>query len=62
MEQVRLERLDRSDVGALVAAIYAEPPTSAVIEALYNRTGGNPFFIEEILSTALPRRPAERRC
>jgi DNA-binding CsgD family transcriptional regulator len=52
VEQVRLDRLDRTDVGALVAAIRAEPPTSAVIEALYTRTGGNPFYIEEILAAA----------
>ena len=52
VEQVRLDRLSRGEVGALVGAIYGTPPTSAVIEALYNRTGGNPFFIEEILSAA----------
>ncbi|HEY8094132.1 MAG TPA: LuxR C-terminal-related transcriptional regulator [Acidimicrobiales bacterium] len=52
VEQVRLDRLDRTDVGAMVAAIQADPPNSAVIEALYNRTGGNPFYIEEILAAA----------
>jgi predicted ATPase len=49
VERVRIERLDRNEVGALVAAISGAPPTSAVIEALYSRSGGNPFFIEEIL-------------
>ncbi len=52
VEQVRLDRLDRGEVGALVAAIHDALPSSAVIEALYNRTGGNPFFIEEILTAA----------
>ncbi|MET0726907.1 MAG: AAA family ATPase, partial [Acidimicrobiales bacterium] len=52
VEQVRLDRLDRGEVGALVAAIHDALPSSAVIEALYNRTGGNPFFVEEILTAA----------
>ena len=52
VERVRIDRLDRNEVGALVAAISGEPPTSAVIEALYSRSGGNPFFIEEILAAA----------
>ena len=50
VEQVRLERLDRNDVGALVAAIYSSPPSSAVIEAVSTRSGGNPFLIEEIVA------------
>ena len=25
---------------------------TAVVDALYNRTGGNPFFLEEILAAA----------
>jgi DNA-binding CsgD family transcriptional regulator len=50
VEQVRLDRLSRAEVGSLVSAIYGNPPSSAVIEALYNRTGGNPFYIEEILA------------
>ena len=75
VEQVRIDRLDRNEVGALVAAISGAPPTSAVIEALYSRTGGNPFFIEEILpppGAATPARatswapacpgPSRRRC
>ncbi len=52
VERVRIDRLDLIEVGALVAAISGEPPTSAVIEALYSRSGGNPFFIEEILTAA----------
>jgi predicted ATPase len=60
VEQVRLDRLSRAEVGSFVSAIYGNPPTSAVIEALYNRTGGNPFFIEEILSaTCQNRGPAD---
>jgi DNA-binding CsgD family transcriptional regulator len=50
VEQVRLERLSLAEVGVMVSAINGTPPTSAVIEALYTRTGGNPLFIEEILT------------
>jgi DNA-binding CsgD family transcriptional regulator len=52
VEQVRLDRLSLNEVGAMVAGIYGTPPVSAVIEALYTRSGGNPFFVEEILSAA----------
>jgi DNA-binding CsgD family transcriptional regulator len=49
VEQVRLERLQRAEVGALLSAAFGVPPPSAVIEALYQRSGGNPFVIEELV-------------
>src|SRR5262249_55798274 len=52
-EQVRLDRLSINEVAAMVSAIYGAQPASAVIEALYTRTGGNPFYVEEILSAAM---------
>jgi DNA-binding CsgD family transcriptional regulator len=53
VEQVRLDRLSINEVAAMVSAIYGAQPASAVIEALYTRTGGNPFYVEEILSAAM---------
>lgn len=50
VERVHLDRLNRSEVTAFLVAVYQDPPASAVIEALYNRTGGNPFFLEELLT------------
>ena len=52
VHQVHLERLDRREVAAFVAAVYGRPLGTAVVDALRNRTGGNPFFLEEILAAA----------
>jgi DNA-binding CsgD family transcriptional regulator/tetratricopeptide (TPR) repeat protein len=52
VERIHLERLNRLDVAAFLSAVYDEAPASAVIEALYNRTGGNPFFLEELLASS----------
>ncbi len=49
VEQIRLERLDRSEVGAMLAAIGAGVPSSAAVEAVFRRSGGIPFVIEELL-------------
>jgi DNA-binding CsgD family transcriptional regulator len=58
VEQVRLDRLDLSEVGAMVAAIAADSgarPTSAFVEALHRRSGGIPFVIEELMRVVGPR-------
>lgn len=57
VEQVRLDRLDRSEVGAMVAAISSAdvPPSSAFIEALHRRSGGIPFVVEELMRVVGPR-------
>jgi DNA-binding CsgD family transcriptional regulator len=58
VEQVRLDRLDRAEVGAMVAAISLPSggqPTSAFIEALHRRSGGIPFVVEELMRVVGPR-------
>jgi DNA-binding CsgD family transcriptional regulator len=58
VEQVRLDRLDRTEVGAMVAAIAAASgaqPASAFIEALHRRTAGIPFVVEELMRVVGPR-------
>jgi DNA-binding NarL/FixJ family response regulator/tetratricopeptide (TPR) repeat protein len=52
VHQLRLERLERHEVASFVAAVYGRTIGTAVVEALHNRTGGNPFFLEEILAAA----------
>jgi len=47
-----LERLDQAHAHELVEAIYGGPVPFRVAEALHRRTGGNPFFLEELLATA----------
>src|SRR5919197_1637604 len=49
---IALERLDQPGVAALLAAVYGHPVPFRVSEALHRRTGGNPFFLEELVVTA----------
>jgi DNA-binding CsgD family transcriptional regulator len=49
---VALERLGRAGVAELLAAVYRDPVPFQVAEALHLRTGGNPFFLEELVVTA----------
>ncbi len=49
---IHLDRLSVADVGSFLTAIYGRPPSYRVTEALHARTGGNPFFLEELLAAA----------
>ena len=49
---VQLGRLSPADVGAFLTAVYGEVPSFRVVEALHGRTGGNPFFLEELVASA----------
>ncbi|MDQ3738533.1 MAG: LuxR C-terminal-related transcriptional regulator [Actinomycetota bacterium] len=49
VEQIRLERLDRHEVGAMVFAITGEQPSSALVDAVSHRSEGNPFVVEELV-------------
>jgi DNA-binding NarL/FixJ family response regulator len=46
---VRLDRLAPSQTAALLAAITGAPAPLRAATALHHRTGGNPFFLEELL-------------
>ncbi|WP_244200407.1 helix-turn-helix transcriptional regulator [Micromonospora arborensis] len=50
---VRLDRLIPSQTAALLAAATGAPAPLRAVAALHHRTGGNPFFLEELLR-ALP--------
>jgi DNA-binding CsgD family transcriptional regulator len=49
VEQIRLDRLDRSEVAAMVHAITGAPPSSAVVAAVDRRSAGVPFVVEELV-------------
>ncbi|HET6664732.1 MAG TPA: AAA family ATPase, partial [Acidimicrobiales bacterium] len=49
---LRLDRLSPREVGNFLAAVYGGHPSYRVIESLHARTGGNPFFLEELLNAA----------
>jgi DNA-binding CsgD family transcriptional regulator len=44
-----LERFAEADTAALLAALTGRPAPVRAVAALHQRTGGNPFFIEELL-------------
>ncbi len=54
VEQLRLDRLDRAEVGAMLTAISTGPPSSAAVDAVFRRSGGNPFVVEELLRCCGP--------
>ena len=47
-----LDRLTIEEVSALVAAVRGEAVSYATAAGLHRRTGGNPFFLEELLVAA----------
>ena len=47
-----LDRLTQPEVAHFLACVYGRTLPSKTAGALYARTGGNPFFLEEILSAA----------
>ncbi|ROP28495.1 ATP-binding protein [Couchioplanes caeruleus] len=55
---VRLDRLTPSQTAAMLAAATGAPAPLRAVTALHHRTGGNPFFLEELLR-ALPSSDVE---
>jgi hypothetical protein len=49
-ERLELGRLGRRPLAALLANILGEPPAAALVEQVEARSGGNPFFAEELLA------------
>ncbi len=56
---LHLDRLSTLDTGSFLAAVYGRQPSYRVVEALHARTGGNPFFLEELLASARQDDPEE---
>jgi DNA-binding CsgD family transcriptional regulator len=49
---VQLARLGPAEVNEFLAAVFEEEPPYRAVEALHSRTGGNPFFLEELVAGA----------
>ncbi|MET0729025.1 MAG: LuxR C-terminal-related transcriptional regulator [Acidimicrobiales bacterium] len=47
-----LERLSPAEVSTFLAAVLDRDPSYRAVEALHGRTGGNPFFLEELVASA----------
>ena len=46
--RVRVGGLDRSHAGELAEAVLGEPLPDSVLDAVFDRTDGNPFFVTEL--------------
>jgi DNA-binding CsgD family transcriptional regulator len=46
---LRLERLGLTETSVLLEAVSGRPPSYRAAASLHNRTGGNPYFLEELL-------------
>jgi DNA-binding CsgD family transcriptional regulator/tetratricopeptide (TPR) repeat protein len=51
VETMALERLSREEVELLLEQIVGEVPPLALVDEVFARSGGNPFFAEELLAT-----------
>jgi class 3 adenylate cyclase len=57
VEDVRLHKLSLEETGTVLRAAMGlnRPPTTAFRQAIWDRTEGNPFFIEEILRALIEK-------
>ena len=53
VEEIRLGPLSRPEVARQVAALAGGPVLSRVVDELYTRAEGNPFFTEQLMAAAL---------
>jgi DNA-binding CsgD family transcriptional regulator len=60
MTYLRLERLSLDDTSALLTAMTGRTPSYRAAVALQNRTGGNPFFLEELVRAGGPELDLDR--
>ncbi|MGH9261511.1 MAG: DUF2515 family protein, partial [Acidimicrobiales bacterium] len=49
---IQLERLSPAEVSSFLQAVFDQDPSFRVVDALHSRTGGNPFFLEELVASA----------
>ncbi len=49
---VQLGRLAPAEVNEFLAAVFEHDPPYRAVDALHSRTGGNPFFLEELVAGA----------
>ena len=56
--RIELEPFDRDELAEVLADILGEPPGDKLIERLFERSEGNPLYIEELLAAGLDGRGA----
>jgi DNA-binding CsgD family transcriptional regulator len=53
LEEIVLEPLDGEQTEALLRELLPEAPSPSLAGAIYDRTGGSPFFVEELVAALL---------
>jgi DNA-binding CsgD family transcriptional regulator/tetratricopeptide (TPR) repeat protein len=53
VERLELGRLNREELGAVLAGILGGPPAPQLLDSVLARSEGNPFFAEELLAAEL---------
>lgn len=56
MQRIDLAPFDRNELSAQIGGIRDGPPDADLLEAVFSRSGGNPFFVEELLAVQTPGR------
>ncbi|MFD0742576.1 helix-turn-helix transcriptional regulator [Phytohabitans flavus] len=54
VERVDLDRLDRDGTMEILADLLGAEPRPALVDNVYNRSQGNPFFVEELAASSDP--------
>jgi len=54
MQRIDLPRFDRMELSAQIGAIRDRTADPDLLEAIYSRSDGNPFFVEELLAVETP--------
>ena len=49
---LQLARFSPAEVSTFLAAVFDQDPSFRAVDALHTRTGGNPFFLEELVASA----------
>jgi hypothetical protein len=58
-KSIRLRGLSSRDIEAYVATVTGSPPTRALVRRLHEITGGNPFFVGEVVRLLAVEDPLE---
>ena len=52
MTHLQLTRFSPAEVSTFLTAVFDQDPSFRAVDALHTRTGGNPFFLEELVASA----------
>jgi DNA-binding NarL/FixJ family response regulator len=55
LEEVLLEPLGETQTAALLDTLLSDPPSPSLVRAIHDRSGGSPFFIEELVTALLAK-------